>query len=134
MIVFGRVPAVQLFADGAVRMDGDGDVELVDQLVEAVEAVGAGVGGEKADAEPAGELEEPAVGVVVLGEALDAERDRRDPIFFEEGACRPDLRLGRRGRDMAAIELNVADAEHLHLLEGTFEGEIADSCSSGCRR
>src|SRR5262249_39697913 len=77
----GGVPAVQVAALRPVRVDGDGDVELAHQPVEAVEAVRAGVGAEVAHAQGAGELEGAAVGVVVAREALDAEGDGRDVVL-----------------------------------------------------
>ena len=55
----GRVPAVQLASAGRpVRVDGDGDLELVAQLVEAVEAVRVGSALKVLDAERLAELED----------------------------------------------------------------------------
>ena len=49
---FGRVPAMEpIVAGRTVRMNADADVELGDQLVQAVEAVRIGIGAEVADAE-----------------------------------------------------------------------------------
>ena len=62
----GRVPAVQRFAGGAVRMDRDADVVLGHQFVKTVEAVRIGVGTQVANAQVAGKLEDPAIGRVVL--------------------------------------------------------------------
>ena len=108
-----------------MRVDRDADVELDDEPIETVEAVGIGVGREKAHAQLAREFKHAAVGGVILGEAFDAERDRRDVVLVERIAKRPDLRVGRRGRHVFAVQLDIAHAEHLNLLEGAVEGELA---------
>ena len=75
---------MQLVALRAVRMNADGDLVLVAQLVEAVEAVRVGVGAERLDAERLAELEDLLVGVVVLGEALDAAGDGLDLVLLAQ--------------------------------------------------
>src|SRR5262245_45292001 len=55
----GGIPAVQLVVDGGpVRVDADGDLVLLAELVEGVETVGLGIGAEAADAERLTELED----------------------------------------------------------------------------
>src|SRR5439155_22039617 len=105
----------------------DADVVFDDELIETIEAIGIGVGREEADAEPARELEFPAVGRMVPAKALDAERDRRDLVFFEQRPCGLYLRFRRGERDVLAVQLGIADAELLHLFERAFEGEFAEA-------
>ncbi len=64
----GRVPAVQVVALRPVRMDANGDLVFVAQLVQAVEAVRVGVGAEHLQAERLAQLEVLAVLVRVLAE------------------------------------------------------------------
>ena len=60
---------------GTVVVDADGDVELLDQLVQIVEAGGIGIGGKILNAQGLGELEDAAVGVGVVAEVDDAVAD-----------------------------------------------------------
>ena len=79
---FGRIPAVEFFlALRTVRMNGDGDLVFLDELVQAVEAIGVGIGAEGLDAERFTKLEDFLAGVVILGEGMHAEGDRLDGVF-----------------------------------------------------
>ena len=72
MIALGDRFDLGVAVAGTVVVDADGDVELLDQLVEIVEAGGVGIGGKILNPQALGELEGAAVGVGVL-----AERERR---------------------------------------------------------
>ena len=68
-------------------MDADGDPVFLGQLVEAVEGVGVGVGREVAEAHRLAELEDLAVGVVVLREAEHAEAEHLDARPRRASSC-----------------------------------------------
>src|SRR5262245_32852033 len=107
-------------------MDGDGDLVLLAELVEAVEAINRGIGAEVLQVQQLGELEDLLVGVVVLGEALHAPGNRRDIVFladFQEGVGL--LRLVGDGA-VLLIELAIVKTQILGALEHLLQVEIAE--------
>ena len=78
----------------AVVVDGDPDVELLDELVEARERLGGGVGRDRGDAGGLGELEDPPVGGRVGAEVVDAVGADREAEVGE---------LALHGRDGGGI-------------------------------
>src|SRR5262249_27968754 len=123
----GGVPAVQLTAaGGAVRVDGDGDLVLVHELVEAVEAVRRGVGADVLDVELLGEGEDALVGVVVLVKTLNAPGDGRDAVVLAHGPQGLDLGGAAVERGVLLEELDVVQAEILNALEGRLGVELPE--------
>src|SRR5262249_17610537 len=112
----------------AMRMDGDGDLVLLTQLVEAVERVHRRVGADALDADGFRPVEDLLVGVVILGEAFHAVGDGRDAVFLAQLQGGLELIPGQGARQLVATveELAVADAAVLHALERLFEVELAE--------
>src|SRR5262249_13333006 len=121
------IPAMLLLSLRSVRVNADGDLVFLTQLVEAVEAVWVGIGTEHLDAERLAELEELAVGVGVLREVLHAPGQWRDVILlaqFQQGVY---LLRRAAGGGVFLVELGVAQAEIFHPLEGRLQIELAES-------
>src|SRR5579871_2269538 len=125
---FGRIPAVQLAAPcRTVRMDGDGNLVGIDQLVQTIEAVRARVSTKRLDAERFAELEEFLVGIVALGEALHPVSDGLDIVVRAESQEGLDLIRRAIRRSMLLEEFDEVQPQLLGALEGRFGGKIPEA-------
>ncbi len=118
-------------AGRAVRVNADGDLVLLAQLVETVEAVLRRIGAEHFQAERLAELEDALVGVVVLREALHAPGERRHLVVLAQRQERLDG-FGLVGHGTVVLEeLAVSQAELLHLLQRLLDAELAEGVALG---
>ena len=110
---------------GAVVVDADGDPVLLDQLVQAVEAVRGGVGREVADSECFREVEDLAGGRLILAEMDHAVAADVDALGLDLPPQRLD-RLGVGGhRDVQGVRLPVVDAQVLRDGQGLLQVRLA---------
>ncbi len=131
VVVFDRLHNVVervVESAGTVIMDRKANVIFGDELVEARERLGIalGVGRHRANAQLSGEFEDPLIGGVILGEAVDTLAADLQPRPLGQRARFADPRVTRRRRQVSPRgKLDMVYTQGLHLPDRLRQGVLA---------